>query len=175
MRPQSGWCADDDDPLAASRHRLEDILRRRARCEPFVRLRLDTCGAGNLLRRLPRAEQRAREHGVRQVVGRKPASEGARGRASRRRQPPQLVRVARRSLGMAYEVKAHTSSIGTASRSSRPVRYMTAIAGEEAAADPARAQAAGRPPRDVAADLDDDLERGAGGERRRRGRRAGRS
>ena len=48
---------------------------------------------------------------------------------------------------------------------SRPVRYMTAMPGEEAADHPAGAEPARRAPGDVAADLDDHLQRRADRER----------
>ena len=57
-----GLVADDDDRLAAAARRVADVVRRRARREPLVDLRLAEAERG---RGLARAQQRARDDRVR--------------------------------------------------------------------------------------------------------------
>lgn len=83
-------------------------VRGRSGCEPFVGLRLDAGGAGELARRLARAEERARQDGVGAdtVVG-ELLPERAGGLAALRGQRPQLVRLSRGSFGMAHDHQLH--------------------------------------------------------------------
>jgi hypothetical protein len=104
--------ADDDHRVAASRDGRAQCLRVRARRQPLVGLWFGVERAGELRCCLACPEQWAGEDGVRtDSVGGESAAQfpgsGPPGRCER----PQVVGLARSSLGMADEVDTHAARI----------------------------------------------------------------
>ena len=100
-----GLVADDDDGVAVPVRRLADLLGGRARREALVDLRV---AEAERRRRLPRAQERAREDGVgcdARVA--QPLAERARVLAAVGRQRAELVRLPGRGLGVADEEQSH--------------------------------------------------------------------
>ena len=107
-----GLMADDDHGLPAAGEHPRHVLGRRAGPQVVHGLGLRTRRPGDLLGRLPRAQQRAREDGVGcDAFIRQPAADLARGLQPVRCQPPQLVGLALLRLRVAHEVQAHRASI----------------------------------------------------------------
>ena len=101
-----GLMTDSDDDVARVRDRVEQALERRARREPLVDPQLRSRRVGNGRRRLPSAQQWAREDSL-GPVGRQLRREGTRLLAAVRRQGAELVRVTRRRLRVPREEQAH--------------------------------------------------------------------
>jgi len=100
-----GLVADEDDGGAAPVRRLTELLGQRARREAIVDLRVTEA---ERRRRLPRAQERAREDGVgcdARVA--QPLSERARVRAAAAREGAELVRLPRGGLGVADDEESH--------------------------------------------------------------------
>lgn len=103
--PAVGLVADDDDRLAPSGCGGAHVVRRRARREPFVDLRLSEPERGS---GLARAQQRARDDRVRsEAVAPQLLAQRVRLRTALGRQRPQLVRLPGRGFRMADDEEAH--------------------------------------------------------------------
>lgn len=107
-----GLVADDDHRFAAARHGSADVVRRRAGCQPVVRLRfyaevLAELGAG-----LAGAQEGAREDRVRpDAFASEAFAELPCGAAALGREPPELVRFAGLGFRVADEMQLHSWSI----------------------------------------------------------------
>ena len=100
--------ADDDDVLASSRYRLAHVLGRGARGEPLVGLGGRSGRAGQCLARLPRPQERARQHDLRSdAVVPQPLAELPRLLAALVAQRAELVRVAGSRVSVPHQVELH--------------------------------------------------------------------
>jgi trans-2,3-dihydro-3-hydroxyanthranilate isomerase len=114
---------DDDHDLAAVRGRGLHVFGCRSGGESLVGLGFQSGRPGELGSGLSRAEERAREHGVRaDSLGGESLAELAGGAAAVGRQRPQLVRLSVRSFGMANQVELH----GWENSHVRTLRYVVA-------------------------------------------------
>jgi trans-2,3-dihydro-3-hydroxyanthranilate isomerase len=121
--------ADHDHGLASLPGGGANVLGGRPGGQTLVRLGGETGRASELLGGLAGAQQWAREHRVRaNAVRGQPLAKRSRGLATLRREGPQLVRLARSSLGMTHEVQLHGREHSGLARLAnvRTLRYVVA-------------------------------------------------
>jgi len=132
--PAVGLVADDDHGLAAAGDGCADVVRGRARSQPVVRRSLHAEGPRELVARLARAEQRAREDRVRpEALAREALAELPGRPAPRRREAPKLVGLAGFGLGVSDQVELHraedTTLAAIVPRVRSPVGRIAIVAG----------------------------------------------